>query len=390
MLIISFDAVGDAEFERLLEYPAFNAFSKQAAVFRNVPSLFVSNTYPVHVSVATGVTPGVHGVISNTGRFPSKHPQWNIHESAIRVKTLWQAAAEKGIKTAAVFWPVTAFSKSVRYNIPEVLPQPGKNQIVASMRAGSKLLQLKMLLRHGRLLSGVAQPNLDEFATACMVDILREEKPGLALIHLTAYDSLCHKNGKGSGAMDTAMESLDRNLGKLLDISGGGDVLVFSDHSHKNVDTYLEPNKVLTDAGLLGRGGDIYLHGEHGCFFECCAGSAFFHSGSLGAGEVCEVRGKIEKSEGFGRFLTDEEMLVSGYSEVSFGFCAKDGYCYAAFAPGHKADHGFPVDTPDYQVFYMARGFGLSPGSVAQTGSLLDIAPLAASRLGVAGVGAGV
>ena len=381
MLIISFDAVGDLEFERLLEYPTFSAFSKQAAVFRDIPAIIISNTYPIHTSVVTGVLPRTHGLTANTEPFPAKHPEWQNSDTRIRVKTLWQVAAEKGIDTAAVFWPVTAYSKSVRYNIPEVLPRPGKNQIVASLRAGSKFLQMKMVLRYGRQLDGISQPKLDGFGAACMADILREQRPGLALMHLTAYDSLCHKYGKGSDHLNIAYEALDRNLSVLLEAAGERDVIIFSDHSQINLHTELMLNDILVKEGLLLRKNGDYSPGESGCFIECCGGSAFFHKGNLPDGHVEEIQTIIEKSEGFRRFLTGEEIRDSGYEGVAFGFCAHAGYCYVATPHGNKADHGYPADMPDYNVFYMARGFGLPPGSVTQGGSLLDIAPMVSRRL---------
>jgi len=384
MLIISLDAVGDNEIERLMEYPAFSSFFGQAAVFRDIPSIYVSNTYPIHTSVVTGASPDIHGLTANTERFPVKHPRWNAEEAKIRVKTLWQAAAGIGLETAAVFWPVTAYSKTVRYNIPEVLPRPGRNQIFASLKAGSKWLQIKMLLRHGKKLKGISQPSRDGFATACMMDILRENKPGLALMHLTAYDSLCHIHGKGSGELDKAFESLDRNLSLLLEAAGGdSDVLVFSDHSQINIHTEMEANDILVRAGLMSKGNDAYYPGESGCYIECCGGSAFFHAGNLSADYREMVRENIAQSEGFRRFLTRSEILESGYKDVELGYCAQAGYSYVAFPNRHKAEHGYPIDMPDYTVFYMARGFGLPQGTISYGGSLLDIAPLISKRLGL-------
>ena len=384
MLIISFDAVGDKELALLMEYPAFSAFARQAAVFRGIPTLCPSNTYPIHASVVTGALPAVHGLISNTGPFPSRSPVWNNREDGIRAKTIWQAAAEKGIDTAAVLWPATGFSKTIRFNIPEMMPLPGKNHVATMLGAGSKLLQAKMFLRHGKMLDGISQPKRDDFAAACMADIVRENRPGLALIHLTAYDTLCHANGRGSGALKAAFESLDRNLAILLEAAGEKrDVIVFSDHSQIDVHTATEPNGILAAAGLMGRERDAWVAGESGCFVECCGGTAFFHAGSLEGSRVEEVRGEIERSEGFRRFLTRREMLDSGYGGAAFGFCARAGYSFAAFAPGHKAEHGYPPDMPDYEVFYMARIQGLPPGEAARGGSLLDIAPLAAKSLGL-------
>ena len=384
MLIISFDAVGDSELEALMGYPAFSAFAKQAAAFRRVPTLCPSNTYPIHASVVTGALPAVHGLISNTAPFPSRHPAWNNREDGIRAKTLWQAAAERGIATAAVFWPVTGYSKTIRFNIPEMMPRPGKNHFATMLGAGSKLLLARMFLRHGKMLDGISQPKRDGFAAACMADVIRENRPGLALVHLTAYDALCHANGKGSGALGAAFESLDRNLATLLEAAGEKrDVIVFSDHSQINVHTATEPNAILVGAGLMGREKDAWIPGESGCFVECCGGTAFFHAGSLADNRVGELRGEIERSEGFRRFLTRQEMLDSGYGGAAFGFCAKAGYSFVPFAPGHRAEHGYPTDMPDYEVFYLARMPGMPAGESNNGGSLLDIAPLAAKSLGI-------
>ncbi|MCL1805153.1 MAG: ectonucleotide pyrophosphatase/phosphodiesterase [Clostridiales bacterium] len=384
MLIVSFDAVGDDEFEALARYPAFSALSAQSAVFRGVTGVYLSNTYPVHVSVATGALPGIHGVTTNTEPFPARQPYWLYREDGIRAKTIWQAAAEGGVDTAAVFWPVTAYSKTIRYNVPEVAARPGKSQLLTSLRAGSKGLQLKLFLRHRALLEGLRQPALDSFATACMADILREYKPGLAMIHLTAYDSICHDHGKGSDAIETAFASLDRNLALLLEAAGEDrDVIVFSDHSQVNVHTVLDPNAALVDAGLLEREGEAYLPGESGCFIECCGGSAFFHQGGLSARRMDEIREELSRGEGFRRFLTDGEMRESGRESEAFGFCAEAGYCYEAFGSGHKANHGYPLDMPDYQVFFMIRGSGVEPGSAQWGGRLTDVTRLAAERLGL-------
>ena len=385
MLIISYDAVGDSEFEHLTEYPAFSAFAEQSAVYRGVPSLFLSNTYPIHTSVVTGVPPGVHGVITNTAPSPSPHPAWNNGESAIRVQTLWQAAARRGVKTAAVFWPVTARSGTIRYNIPEVIAPPGKNQLVTSLKAGSKLLQLMLFIKHHKQLAGIRQPAIDQFATSCMADILRKYKPGLALIHLTAYDMLCHEEGKGGAAIKAAFESLDRSLAVLLDAAGEDrDVILFSDHGQFDVHTVVDPNGLLAEAGLINMIDGAYITGEHGCFVDCCGGSAFFCRGDLNDEQVGVIRAAVERGEGFRRFLTPEEMEESGWagSGVPFGFCAKTGYCYGIPGAAYRANHGYPLDMPDYKVFYMARGRGIKPGCETG-GSLLDITPFAAGRLGI-------
>lgn len=374
LLIISFDAVSDCEFERFLQYKSFTEFAGLCSTYRQVSSVFLSNTYPVHTSVITGKAPAIHGITSNTKPFPVKNPVWITNEQEIRIKTLWQAAAENNITTAAVLWPVTAFSKTIRYNIPEAHTLPGKNQILTNLASGSKLLQLKMFLKHGKLLDGINQPALDNFSTACMSDIIREHAPGLALIHLTAYDSICHQHGRNSNMIKTASDAMVKNLETLLKAAGDDyNIILFSDHGQLNVHTSITPNELLVEKGLL----------SEKCFFKCCGGSAFFHSGSLSSEETLEIKDSITKSEGFFRFLTDTEMYESGHGNNTFGFCAKEGYFYEAFKSKEKATHGYPVDMPGYKVFYMVRAKGFKQGSVTATGSLLDIAPIAAKLLGI-------
>ncbi|MCL1913299.1 MAG: alkaline phosphatase family protein [Eubacteriaceae bacterium] len=383
MLIISFDAVGDKELDTIAGLPNCKMLISQSTLHREISSVFVTNTYPIHASVVTGVLPRDHKLTSNIAPFPSKHPIWRTKEAEIQSKTLWQAAKEKGIETAAVLWPATGESKSIQYNIPEAHPLEKQSQITANMKSGSKILQLKMFLRHGKLMDGLKQPCLDNFATACMADLLREKKLGLALVHLCAYDSLCHDFGKESSQVEEAYESLDRNLGILLEAAGDDeDIIVFSDHSQRDVHTVLTPNDLMLQLGLIGYDGIQYQPIENGAFIECCGGSAFLHAESLPESQIDVLKSAISNSEGFRRFISEEELGDAGI-ECAFGFAAKDGYCYESYGPGHLATHGYPLDMDNYKVFYLARIKGAQKNNVEYGGSLLEIAPLAAKQLGL-------
>lgn len=384
LLIVSLDAVGDAYFDQLCARPHFAGLAQRAAVRRGVNSVFLTNTYPVHTSVATGLTQARHGLINNTESFPKRHPKWRYEEKFIRAKTLWQAAAEKGLSSAAVMWPVTGGSKTIRWNIPELMAQPGENQVLLNMRYGTKLLQLGAFLRHRHLLDGIRQPARDRFATACMVDILRNKRPDLALMHLTAYDSLCHEFGLGSPQQREALDALDENLGLLLDAAGDAEVLVFSDHAQLPAETPILANDLLVAMGHLKKDGEgTYLEDTGaGCFFECSGGSGFFHPGRLSPEETAAVREATAALPGFGRFLRPQEMATCGRPQLSFGFAAKPGYAVQAYDTGEKANHGYPADYDDYAVFWLHAGPGTAPGT--QTGgSLLDITPHAANLLGL-------
>lgn len=385
VLIISFDAVGDEQFDTLLARPHFAALAARAAVVRGVSSVFLSNTYPVHTSIATGLPQKQHGLINNTRPFPQRHAPWYYEERYIRAQTLWQAAHEKGLKSAAVMWPVTGGSKTLRYNIPELMAQPGQNQLVLNMRYGSPWLQARMFLRHRQLLQGIAQPARDRFAAACMADILREKRPHLALMHLTAYDSLCHEHGLGSAQLQPAYQALDDNLGLLLKAAGPEyDVVLFSDHAQLPAENPLLPNTVLLQKKhiTIDKTGS-YCLGASEAFFECSGGSAFLHPGKLRDAEIEVVKSAVAALEGFGRFLSAQELDACGRAALPVGFAAKPGWTCEAYPTGHKANHGYPVDYDHYQVFYLAAGPAYAAGRTLQGGGLLQVTPLAARALGL-------
>ena len=388
MLIISFDAVSDRIWNDILSrYPNIADFAKTAELTVGVQPVFLSNTYPTHCSIATGCLPNDHGLISNTEPFPSGDPNWTADASLLKKPALWQSAAEAGKTVAAVLWPVTCGSPHIRYNIPETHIKPGENQLLTNLKAGSKFLQIDMFLRHRKKMNGVKQPELDDFTTSCAVDILEKKRPDLTFVHLICYDALSHTFGPDSDEIKIAYESLDENLGRLLKASGEDmPVIIVSDHSCHPVHTTLTPNDILVEMGLLEKHSDKnlgYKPGEYGSYIECCGGSAFFHSGTLPESITMSVKNRISDSEGFLRFLTQDEMNESGRGSLPFGYGLKNGYMAENLPNDEKGAHGYPTDMPGSQVFYAVRGKGFTPGKTNHGGSILDVAPIAAKLLGI-------
>jgi hypothetical protein len=215
-----------------------------------------------------------------------------------------------------------------------------------------------------------------------MADILRDHRPGLALMHFTAYDSLCHQYGEDFGILDKALAVMDEELGRLLEAAGEeAAVILFSDHAQLSVEHTVLPNDILVDMGLLARDeAGAYRPGESGCFIECCGGAAFLHPGKLE--NIDPLRRALEKSPGFGRWLREDEMRACGRGERPAGFSPLPGYQYEAYNTGEKGQHGYPTDYEDYKVFYALRSPSICRGRQLKGGSLLDLAPLALRLLG--------
>jgi len=331
LIVLSFDGVTNTEFEKMAAdaktYPNIAAFFAKSLYSGPIYSTFVSNTYPIHTSINTGKHPADHGIISNLLEEGPDYEVWAQEAALIKSKTILEAATEKGLDTAAILWPVTCGAK-IKWNFPEVHLLPGQKRLIQHLRHGSKWLQIRALRRFGHKLKGINQPFLDDFVSAVAADLISRKHPDLTLVHLLAYDAIRHSVGMAP-PLDAARASLDESLGRIMAAKRPGDaVLIFSDHGHIDI------KHNINLAPIYGDG-----------LYEQCGGSAFFNE---------DIK-DIKEQEWFARFLTEEEMTRSGYKgRAVMGAAAKPGYSLSRGR--YMANHGYPIDYPDYQVFYAAWG----------------------------------
>jgi len=338
LIVISFDGVKDTEFEKMAalphRYPNIAAFKQDARYTGDVYTTFVSNTYPIHSSISTGRHPREHGITSNLlGHTDCSAEIWAQEAKLFAVPTIFDAAAKKGLNIGTIAWPVTCGAKTIKWNMPEVHLLPGQSRMREQMRHGSFGFQIMAKLRHGKKMKGLEQPYLDDFFTSVAVDLLRDKKPDLTMIHLLAYDSICHYVGI-SDELDIARTAMDQNLGRILAAAGDdATIIVFSDHGHLNV------SENINLAPIFGH-----------TLYEQCGGCAFFT-------RKVEI---IEEYPWFGRMLTDQEMEVSGYAgRAAFGIAAARGY---SLGPGsYRANHGYPRDYDEFRVFHAIKNPKHSP-----------------------------
>lgn len=380
LLLVSFDAVGSDELPFLRELPNFKHIFSHGSIFPDLKTVFISNTYPIHASIATGVVPHVHELTSNVMLQPDNpKPWWNYDSRLLKAEPIWDNAAKKGLTTAAVMWPVTAYAKNIRWNIPEIVTREGESQVIANLRTGSKLIQIFTYLRHKKLLRGIEQPERDHFATACMKDIIDLRHPDLMLMHLTAYDSLCHEHGRGSAETLDALRMMDGFLGTLAESCGKDtSVIVFSDHAQLNVHTAVDPNRILELLGYL----EYHENGtvtKDRAVFQNQDGSSFCFNRDLDPEQLELVRDAVLADPAVERLLTKEEMNESGFAgKAEFGICAKEGFYFKA-VNNEKATHGYPTDYPNYNVFFAVS----EPWPKLESNSILEVTKAANKVLGI-------
>jgi predicted AlkP superfamily pyrophosphatase or phosphodiesterase len=309
-----------------------------------VSTVFLSNTYPVHTSIATGVLPSQHGIRSNIER-----GLWVCDSRRIQTPTLWDKAKAKGLTCGAVLWPVTGYAK-MKYNVPEMHILPGQNQLFENLRAGSFFFQLKEFVRHRKRLHGVMQPYLDDFVTTIATDIIKKRSVDLTLIHLTAYDDDVHRHGVEDAVYRDGAKSLDQNLGRILDAAAKDDmIIVFSDHAQISVRETIDLNNLHEYSNSGGHNDRDERFIDNG-YFDLCGGSAFY----IGNHTISsDLRDEISSKPWFERFLTADEIQDAGYAkDCTLGIAARIGYRFGDEQHSERGDHGYPLDYPDYKVFY--------------------------------------
>ncbi len=392
LIMISLDAVANEDVDYLLTLPNFQKLASYGKLHRQVDSVFVTNTYSVHASIATGELPNVHGIFDNVIDQPNQKVElWRAHKRFVKAKTLLTRAEERGMVSCAMMFPCTPGEK-VKYHIPEV---PGSE--AALVRAGRFLRYssfgylFRSFLVHGRRLRPFNYYGMDAFIAYTSRPLISKKKADLYMLHLLDVDAQKHRTGIHSEKVRATLEHTDQLLGIFLDgikkaeVAAGNDpekaiaslnVLLFSDHSCKDVEHKTDIHSLLLKHHVTR---DI-------AFFHSTSGACFLH---VEPGISKEDRQNLDAAlselrsmPAVARELTEEEMEVSGANMTGYecGFAATPGY---GFGLTYKGQHGYPLDTPEYKIFYLEIGPDLvssgEEGSVVNGGSILEVGKKAIS-----------
>lgn len=93
-----------------LRIPHLRKLMDEGMLADGVTGIVPTVTWPSHTTIITGLTAPEHGIISNNQPGEPGQRWWYVR--FLKAKTLWHLAHEKGLKTAAVWWPVTVGADS--------------------------------------------------------------------------------------------------------------------------------------------------------------------------------------------------------------------------------------------------------------------------------------
>ena len=211
--------------------PALQRMQREGARAERLIPVYPSNTFPGHVSIATGTWPDVHGVIDNHFEDAERGVYRYEDDAAwIKAEPLWAAAERQGLPAAAYFWIGSETDWNgigARHRVSPFDPKRPEAEKVQQM------------LRWLRLPEA--------------------ERPRLIMSYWAGVDSVAHRTGPADPAVAEQLRLQDAALRQLL---AGIDAMelwptltlvVVSDHGMTDTGQLIDAASALADAGVKAR-----------------------------------------------------------------------------------------------------------------------------------------
>ncbi|WP_455105071.1 alkaline phosphatase family protein [Peptostreptococcus sp.] len=407
--ILSFDGLSRVDIDKMKKLPAFGEFFKEASGCINVKTVYPSLTYCAHTTISTGTYPARHGVINNTRVQPSRlSPDWYWYDRDIKVPTFQSYAKKAGYDILSIFWPVTAGSRDIKYNMPEIFAnRKWQSQIWVSLVNGSPYFQYDLNSKFGKLRNGHKEPELDNFSHASFMYALDRYPAHINMVHYIDLDSQRHEYGFNSREAQDAMLRLDKRLGDLVTklkqkgIYEDSVIVVLGDHSSIDGHTNIYPNKLLEGAGLLTKSQDN-LVANYKAVCKSADGSAYIYAGQdVSNKDLMEAIEPLISNGAIERVYNSEEAQEMGADpscrfmlEAAVGYFFKDEVEDQALirvleAPKRSSkvcinNHGYnPSSKENYETVFLVAGKGIKKNVFLDEMSLTDEGPTLAAILGL-------
>ncbi|MCC7124844.1 MAG: alkaline phosphatase family protein [Acidobacteria bacterium] len=363
----------------------------------SAPSL----TYPSHTSLATGVSPSRHGIISNT-MFgpPAGSTRWYYEASAIKVPAIWDVAKQHGVKTAGASWPVTV-GAGIDVLFPESNQAPPDSTWLARARQDSTPGLVDAVVK---TLGGFGENDnrdaiqRDRFTAAMAAHIIRSEKPGLLMIHLMETDTTQHADGPGSPSSRQAIQRIDAHIGAIVRATEEAGIrprttfIVSGDHGFSRVHALVQPNVILREGGWLTTDPRGRIVSWQAAAHATAIRLRDPNDRALAATIESAFRAAAEgRYRGIFRVVSRAELDTLGaYPEAAFsiepaeGYYVSDGVVDNAVLVGttRRGAHGFLPTETRMRTGFIAAGAGIRAGVPLPLVRQIDIAPTVAQLLG--------
>ncbi len=233
VIVLSWDGIRHDYLDRG-GLPALARMQREGARAEHLIPPFPSNTFPSHVTLATGAPADRHGIVGNRFFDPARGPEaefdYGDDASWIDAEPLWVAAERQGVRSAVFFW------------VGSETDWRGRGATYREAPFDSKVPERK---------------KVDQILA--WLDLPAAERPQLIMAYWHGADQAGHRHGPESSNVDDALREQDTQLGRLLaglDARAAWDdttLLIVSDHGMIEVDQPVDARKLLREAGVAAR-----------------------------------------------------------------------------------------------------------------------------------------
>jgi predicted AlkP superfamily pyrophosphatase or phosphodiesterase len=230
-----------------LKIPTLRRLLSEGALADGVVGIVPTVTWPSHTTILTGVPAWQHGILTNDQ--PGQPGQRWWFTKFLKARTLWHAAGEKKLKTAAIFWPVTV-GAAIDFNIPEFwIQRQGHSQPLEPIEKHSTPGLTDRISR--AYPSFAVEMFSDRPAFIAARFLLEQEQPDLTLLHVVDLDGEQHATGAFSRHARAMLEYQDELLGWVLQALPPRTVVaIVSDHGFETQAQVYRPRAALREARL--------------------------------------------------------------------------------------------------------------------------------------------
>jgi predicted AlkP superfamily pyrophosphatase or phosphodiesterase len=384
-----------------LPMPTLRSLAASGAVATAMRPINPTVTWPNHTALMTGVDASQHQVMANGliefpgGGAPEVEP-WVDKDKLVHARTLYEAAAEKGLTTGQVDWVAIYGAKGVQWQFGE---KPDIQDSIPQELISRGIVTREQVEEFGENSSPAWR---DEIWTDAAVDIIEKHTPNLLLLHLLETDSIQHEYGPLTPAAYAAYAYADHCLQRVVEAVQRAGILdrttfiIASDHGFTTYTHTISPNAALLNLGLIHQEGKKYV-GEVWVKAEGGAASLYIRDANQRVQIMPRLKEYFSKMPGIEHVYTNEEARSLGLPSDAVSDQAPQ--LYLAAAPDYafsdeitgplthtnpaRGQHGYLNSMPDMQALFVASGAAIKPGIHLGVVSNLQVAPTIASILGV-------
>ncbi|MBW8768250.1 MAG: alkaline phosphatase family protein, partial [Gemmatimonadetes bacterium] len=362
VVVVSLDAF---RHDYLAKYrPAsLEALASRGIVARGLVPPFPSKTFPSHYTIATGLYPGHHGILSNAFYDPALDRWFRVKDTSSRNGQwyggvpIWVAAQREGVRSSVYFWPG---SEGVVAGERPTYWSPYHASVPDSQRIDESIARLRL-------------PGA--------------ERPHLVMIYLTDVDDTTHHYGPDTPHTASAVASLDRALTRLLDSlralpqRDSVNVVVLSDHGMYGA----AQERMLALRPLLAAAGIDTTHVEMGDNGPVM--SLWFHGDTAVARRALGALARVPHLHAYARGLTPPRWHLDGNARAGDVLVVADlGYLVARSASDRVLDagnHGWDPVSPAMHGMFVAAGPQIRARGTIPAFESVNVYPFLAALLGL-------